>query len=457
MDTLWIFDSAVLKETNNAVTVPGPLRKDPGNPLFTDGALSVPAVPWELLLGNGYPNVFFDPLYGKYRAYYTSYLPQENDKKITQTYKAEEKKITGILYAESEDGIHWIKPALGAVSYYGNTENNIIALNTHGAGFLFDPDEPDARKRYKIISRNDCEPLNIHAAFSEDGIHFHSWQTVIDDPRFPGDTHNFVLRDRDSGKYRLYTRTFVREIRTEVCLSSDDFIHWSDPLIALIGLNADDQVYGMTVFQQDGLYWGLAEIFHFGDKTEQHYDHVEIELCYSGDGIRFQRVSPFHPFIPNGSASDFDFGTCYASAPVSDGDDLRFYYIAGNGTHYHLKQTGLCLGRIKRNRLAGITGRSDDEFTVQTCKIGIGPKELTMCVDVRGGMITYEALDENGEVMQGMSKDESVPITASCDHARLCWRSGKRPEGLCMLRFYCEKAVLYSLNGDLALHPAHPL
>lgn len=462
MKKYWLFDSAVKRSTNGAKVIPGQLKKDSRNPLFGEGFRTDPALPWENQIGNGYPNVFYDPLIRKYRCYYTGYLtadPAETDSLPRQEYKAKEKRITAILYAESEEGIRWVKPALGAVEYRGSRDNNIIALHTHGAGVLFDTEERDPKKRYKIISRDDRGPLNIHAAFSADGIHFSGWRPVIDDPLYPGDTHNFVIRDRLSGKYLLYTRSFLRELRMEVRLVSDDFIHWSEGQPALCGTDADEQVYGMLVFWQDELYWGLAEIFYAGDSAKAHYDHVEVELCYSGDGVRWQRVAPGIPFIPNGGPGSYDFGCCYASAPIFNGLDFRFYYMGGSGTHYSLKETGLCLGTVSRERLAGVTSENGDAFTYQTRKLRTRSQKMTVCADVTGGEIRYELLDEDGETIPGFSADECAPITESNEAAPLRWngRSGDFPKDPFMIRFSCDHAVLYSISGDIELLPCHPM
>ena len=59
-------------------------------------------------------------------------------------------------------------------------------------------------------------------------------------------------------------------MRVEVRLESDDFLHWTNAKQVLSGLDMGDQVYGMPVFCQDGLYWGLAEIFYAGDSRNDH-------------------------------------------------------------------------------------------------------------------------------------------------------------------------------------------
>ena len=64
-----------------------------------------------------------------------------------------------IGYAESTDGIHWTKPNLGLVDYRGNKNNNLVLIepvNEPDAclvdfnAVLYDPDDPDPNRRYKI-------------------------------------------------------------------------------------------------------------------------------------------------------------------------------------------------------------------------------------------------------------------------------------------------------------------
>lgn len=456
MNTYWFFDTALKRATENAKNIPGPLKKDPLNPLCMEGADAEKAVPWEVGIENGYPNVFFDPLVNKYRCYYTSYV-ENADGSIRQAYREEKKNLTGILYAESEDGVRWIKPALGAVKYRGNTDNNIIALCTHGAGVFLDQADPDPQKRYKMISRNDRGPLNIFVAFSPDGVHFGEWITAIDSPSYPGDTHNFVLRDPENGRYLLYTRTFARETRVEARFVSDDFIHWREATQVLSGTGLDDQIYGMPVFCQDGLYWGLADMYDGGDASLPHFDHVDVELCYSGNGLHWQRITPGVPFLPNGPQGSHDGGCCYASAPIIDGEEALFYYMGGNGTHYGTRTTGLCRARIHKKRLAGVAALGEGAFTYQTRALSAsGPVHL--CADVLpGGFIRYEALNQEGQTIPGCTKDACTPLSSSCDDAPLRWPGASLPQEPFMLRFFCENAVLYSLHGDMALQTPHPL
>lgn len=68
------------------------------------------SMPWE---GSycGYPNVFFAE--GKWRLYYGCASKDSGGR-------------FAIAYAESVDGIHWVRPNLGIVEFKGSKENNLI-------------------------------------------------------------------------------------------------------------------------------------------------------------------------------------------------------------------------------------------------------------------------------------------------------------------------------------------
>ena len=102
------------------------------NPLFHEDFFSTPSLPWEARYDNAYPNVIYDPKYQKYRCYYTFC---SKDEESTSTPRAERAKrdyrpmptrITSLGYAESDDGVHWVKPSLGLVEFEGSRENNKI-------------------------------------------------------------------------------------------------------------------------------------------------------------------------------------------------------------------------------------------------------------------------------------------------------------------------------------------
>ena len=144
-----------------------------------------------------------------------------------------------IAYAESVDGINWVKPNLGLYEINGSKENNIVLDSVYGdklgsfAAFRdTNPDAP-ADARYKGLARSTKQPRGIYTFKSSDGIH---WKTYDDGQPVmtghPFDTQNTAFWDPNIGKYRAYIRDFDGGLphgRRDIMLStSDDFFNWTE-------------------------------------------------------------------------------------------------------------------------------------------------------------------------------------------------------------------------------------
>jgi hypothetical protein len=186
-------------------------RPEPGEVVLTANA------PWE---GNtsAYFTIFQD---GElYRMYYRGAHFDEKAKKATH------RELT--CYAESRDGIHWIKPELGLFEFEGSTRNNIVwdGPGTHDFTPFKDMNPAcTAGARYKALGRVDG---GLMAFQSSDAIH---WKPIRDEPlitRGAFDSQNLAFWDAEAGIYREYHRAFrgVRDIMTG---TSNDFLHWTDP------------------------------------------------------------------------------------------------------------------------------------------------------------------------------------------------------------------------------------
>ena len=140
-----------------------------------------------------------------------------------------------ICYAESEDGLHWVRQNVNLFEWEGITENNILMPGAHG-GVTIDPNGPDEH-RYKALIRvveNDVWPgskgavftlhegkmwSELYLATSPDGIHW-TRQEPSALPFFH-DTNNQLFFDSRLGKYTAYVRTQARK-RTVGRVEFDD-------------------------------------------------------------------------------------------------------------------------------------------------------------------------------------------------------------------------------------------
>lgn len=473
MKTFHLFDSGLTRSSYNVKTVTGPVVKHEYNPLFREGLYDTPSLFWEARYDNGYPNVFFDPDQKLYRCYYTSIVLDQissetplKERAAGVPYKATGSRITALLYAESEDGIIWRKPVLGITEFMGSKENNIIRLYAHGSCVFRDPHETDSSRRYKLIARDDHFPRKLCTAFSSDGIRFTDLVPIPELAyEMPGDTHNFVFWDDARNRYVMITRLFNRELRTSARSESADFINWTAPREILKGAGLDDQIYSMVFFKNRDLYFGLPSVFYAGDRALSHHDCVDIQLAYSGDTVSWDRIAPGQPFIPRGKGAypdgEYDCGCCFASAPVEDGEEIRIYYMGGNGSHYKFRETGLCLATVQKDKLAGIAPVDENRTSVYTTiRMQLNSSGLSLSADLKEvGSLTAALLDSDGAEIEGYGFSEFSWRLLESGRFELLWN--RRPldyvlKEFCLeLRF--EGAVLYNIKGDMDTRPIHPV
>ncbi len=238
-------------------------------------AVLVTDKPWEGNSSGGF-TIFQDG--DIYRMYYNGRQFEMSD-----TFLSEPTGVT--CYAESTDGINWVRPDLGLIEHNGSKKNNIIIdtqdSNIPASGFVpFKDTNPNAPPdaKYKAwgkppSSKNKVKPFysvrggasrkghgpevpdGLHALKSPDGIH---WTTMSDGPVIEDgllDSLNLAFWDSVRGEYRDYHRNEFRAAKTgedsyaahtvnskpEASLrgsrygrdmrtaTSSDFIHWSEP------------------------------------------------------------------------------------------------------------------------------------------------------------------------------------------------------------------------------------
>lgn len=141
-------------------------------------------------------------------------------------------------YAESRDGVHWVKPNLGIYKYNGKKKNNIILMKSGFGDFtlnlgdnasFFKDDNPAAPpdEKYKAFVCGNS-PRGMYIFKSADAIH---WQPMLDKPVITDgafDSQNVVFWDSVRNEYRAYWRIFVNGIRAVRTARSKDFINWTD-------------------------------------------------------------------------------------------------------------------------------------------------------------------------------------------------------------------------------------
>lgn len=191
---------------------------------------------------------------GKYRLYYRG-------GPTLSSAQEDEGETSYFCYAESSDGITWVKPKLGLVDFAGSKENNILLAPspredpyTKSISPFIDtrPGVP-ANERYKAVSGR--WPQGLYVLVSADGLRWRKWreQPVFRDGAF--DSLNVAFWSELEQCYVLYFRTFtgwtdysaksfnLKGFRSISRTTSKDLITWTPAERMTFGQTPLEQLY----------------------------------------------------------------------------------------------------------------------------------------------------------------------------------------------------------------------
>lgn len=170
--------------------------------------------PWE---GDGseFPSLVVDVDKDGKRLYRLYYLGWNLTRDVFDTSKQVNPmgKSLQECYAESRDGINWVRPELGLIEFNGSKKNNIIinhsTLNWGSNCFVFKDDNPQCPpgERYKAVSSS-RQSGHLWVLVSADGINFKpGWKILKLAPRaIMDDTHLSSFWYPKTGEYHVYLR-----------------------------------------------------------------------------------------------------------------------------------------------------------------------------------------------------------------------------------------------------------
>ena len=216
-------------------------------------------------------------------------------------------------YAESQDGIHWIKPDLGLVEFQGSKKNNLVWSSALGEGSprvlsIFKDPQPGclADQRYKAACVVDVNRrLALVALVSPDGLRWRLLrkEPILEDGAF--DSHNIVFFDTVRNCYVAYYRDFDRGVRQIKRATSKDFVAWSRGEYIDLGPGPREHLYKNAATPYDrrpDLILMFPKRFleeRAAPHGWQHPGLSDITFMASRDGFRFRRTF-FEAFIRPG-------------------------------------------------------------------------------------------------------------------------------------------------------------
>ena len=414
-DKLLMLDTRVIEHAENAHLVLGTPEKAAENPLVPSDQ------PWENATNNYYPNVTWDAEAKLWKMWYKDVLADKDVIALMDGPSTVHDVGWYLLYATSKDGLKWEKPALGLHKFAGSRANNIVARDCPNVGVFKDLHDPDPARRYKLV--HDIGLGKPRVRFSADGLNWSPAQAVLGFSAQQGDTHNNAFFDTRSGKYLWFTKMYLGE-RLVSRLESADFLHWKSSGIVLrsaLDEGRATQTYALTVFPYANLYLGYVMMYHLGSGRV-----VDVELAWSHDSIKWQRVQPGTPFLKLGDKGNYDSGCIYAQAgpPVMQDGKLRLYYGGSPTVHLGWKRSAsLCLARLREDGFAAYE-----------------PEDKT-----KPAVLITSPLRESGS-----------PITLSADGDVAFEKRLQKDGSMCLRLTLAPGAKLYAISGVTLVNTALP-
>jgi hypothetical protein len=401
-----------------------------------------PQRPWEGSRVYIYGSVYSEPAGGQLTMWYLGH-PDADEKGRTPAVPGfRNGKGDVVLYATSQDGLHWDRPSLGLHSFQGSTANNIV-FDLHSPSVLRDAREPDPARRFKMLGSLRGA---YYAAVSPDGTHW---------TRYPGEqpvlksSDNISLtQDPVTGDFLAYHRHSTKSDGRSISLSrSRDFRSWSEPVLTFAADAADNawtknpgertEVNNLAVFPHAAGYIGLPTIFRVlgADRPAAELTPgqsptdgiIDVQLITSADGRRWQRTDPRVNMIPRGARGSFDAGAILgvASTCVQVGEQTWVYYTALSTSHgAPVPPKRSSIGRAEWRRHGFVSLDAGENGRVETKPLRFHSPSLIVNANAEGGELRVALLEADGGAIAGYALEDGEPLHADATRFPAHWRSG---------------------------------
>ena len=220
-----------------------------------------------------------------------------------------------ICYAVSKDGIRWEKPALGLVEFAGSRQNNLVDLDIDrivGSTVLYEPDDPDSNRRFKMIFESHRYGQKMGVAYSPDGL---TWKQSPNNPVGPILEMTGLIKF--NGAYYVNGQGTAHSKRTLVTHISYDFEHWTesavlgfrrdniDPRSPVFFPRAGEQVHlGAALWDRGNVLVGFYGQWHGALNNDRRYISMDLGLVLTQDGLHFREPIPDFRIVSAAEESD---------------------------------------------------------------------------------------------------------------------------------------------------------
>jgi len=467
--TLFAFDQVAIPFSQNLrLEMRSPVRH-PSNPVVPRGKPGTPDA-----FGVGfYGSVIREG--GKFRMWYVAFDDDTANKVASARWRA--------AYAESHDGLHWIKPNLGLVTYRGNRNNNLILTDPAPLGFvnlkvLADPDDPNPERRYKISThvyfRHNTRLGSLAPFASADGLR---WKLLTaatptkaelrkEDLVLPAvhfepcgglykwDGMYYVCGQNGLNALRPYHGRVVRMYR------SPDFVNWSHTCSigfvrtaqhTLLGpgrsLEGEQAHEGISVWNRGNVLLGLYGRWH----GAKEWKDITIDLGFvvSNDGVNFREPAYEWTFFKRGEDGAWDQGGLLQGQGFENIGDETFIYYGAWDTRQHGRtpeRGGVGIATLPRDRFGDLVVEEVGQGTGDYQLPVIQSEFITAAVPTKAGVghrfylntdglgaqasLKIELLDDRERPLANFSGKHAAVVRQNGFHTPIAWNGKQAVTGL---------------------------
>lgn len=337
-------------------------------------------------------------------------------------------------YAESGDGVHWIKPELDQVTFLDRPTNQ-LKLPGYLSLVCENPVSSAPEERFiGYTTEHGGETVGFTKVlyYSPDGINwssagvaykgvtpdrpaFQDISQLVFDPEEPDPDYRFKGYSQLIHKRQYDGREGVRHIGLAHGPSVDRIVDAPEPMVLAPEEGIDEELHFAAVKKIGEQYLMLFE----SDRFARNPIHGDLKLAVSSDGRRFRRAHPEQPLVATGSKGVWDENLLVttSSAIQEVGDEVCIFYIGcpniynswpppymvapeRRGSMFAPAYLGLAI--LLRDRYACAVGPG----WLTTHSLNLGPAG-ELWLNAEGDDVSLTAIEETGSVIcQGRLVDE---------------------------------------------------
>jgi hypothetical protein len=400
---------------------------------------------------------------------------------------------SGVLcVAVSEDGVTWDKPNIGLIERGGQSENNIVAVESGTAHMIWPwldtrPGVPDSEKIKAITS----EPLSgeEHTAFkdplgpkrlvfrgSADGFKFRKLDPqpeLVSHLKNCFDGGNTMFWSEVEQQYVLYYRWFdddwSKGCRTMARTTSKDLLHWSESEPMIYGDTPREQFYTNNTepyFRAPHLYIAPAARFMSGRRvvTDEQVEEIGLQLSHGyffgndcSDAVlltsragstQYDRTFMEAFIRPGLGASNWTSRTNYPLTGIlPNGPDQVMLFVT---RHYMQDSWHIERLLLRTDGFASVTAPwAGGEMLTKPITFEGKHLEINYRTSAAGS-VRIEIQDADGKPVPGYTLEESVEIIGDEIERVVAWEDGAEVSKLAgqtvRLRFMLKDADLFAIR-----------